>query len=151
MKIVPIAFLTFLSLLSYACSDAPTPQPMVVHVFRDRTSKELNLALIAAGEKQLTTSHGRPIMIATLENTYTDVLAEWGHRTNPDLVIFDSLEDAKKVNVDVPPQSVVQISGKQYFLVVLPGTAGEQQEAAQLVLSTLRQELQKSGSNTSIR
>jgi hypothetical protein len=143
MKNGLLLFLILLSLSLSACSEKATPEPVVVHVFRDRAAAEINSALLAIGAKQLRTPNGQPIMIATTEVKYSDGLEILGRHDHPDLIIFNSPEDGKRTNIDVPPQSAVQVSTKRFYLVIPSWVSGEQRETAELVFSEFRRELQR--------
>jgi hypothetical protein len=144
MKKALLLFLTLLSLSLSACSKKAIPEPVVVHVFRDGAAAEINSALLALGAKQLRTSNGQPIMIATTEvKNYADGLEILGRQDHPDLIIFNSPEDGKRTNIDVLPQSAVQLSTKRFYLVISPWVSGEQRETAELVLAEFRRELQR--------
>jgi hypothetical protein len=113
----------------------------------------VELALRVLGEKQLTTAHGKPVVIATLEyKSYSDGLVALGnqaHPEHPDLIILDSVEDAQTLRLDASPQSVVP--GSHSLLIIPPWTTGEKREAAELVSVNLRQELLKSSRESSSR
>jgi hypothetical protein len=148
MKISLVALMTLASTLSSGCSVKHSPEPIVVHVFLNATATEADLALVALGEKQLRASHGQPIMIATWKpNSYVDGLAILGHQVHPELIILDSLEDAKKVNVDVLPGSAMQVAAKRYYPAVPSWASGEPREAAEIVLTALSQELKRAGAD----
>jgi hypothetical protein len=143
MKNGLLLFLILLSLSLSACSEKATPEPVVVHIFRDRAAAEINSALLAIGAKQLRTPNGQPIMIATTEVKYADGLEILGRHDHPDLIIFNSPEDGKRTNIDVPPQSAVQVSTKRFYLVIPSWVSGEQRETAELVLAEFRRELRR--------
>jgi hypothetical protein len=144
MKITPIASLTLLALLSSACFHQTEPEPVVIHVFRDPAATEVESALLAVGARPLRSTHGQAVMIATIEpKSYAEGLEGLGHQYHPELVIFDSLEDGRKIKVEVPPQSVVQVGTKQFYPVIPSWVPGEQRETTELVLAEFRKELQK--------
>jgi len=144
MKITLIASLALLGLLSSACSDKTEPEPIVIHLFRDPAATEIETAILAVGAKQLKSGHGQPVMIATIEpNSYSEGLEDLGHHSHPELIIFNSPEDGKKVKVEIPFQSVVQVGAKQFYLVISPWVTGEQRQTAELVRTELRKELQR--------
>jgi hypothetical protein len=143
MKNGLLLFLILLSLILSACSEKGTAEPVVVHVFRDSAAEEINSALLALGAKQLRTSDGRPIMIATTELKYADGLEILGRHDHPDLIIFNSPEDGKRTNIDVPSQSALQLSTKRFYLVIPPWISGNQRETAELVLAEFRRELRR--------
>jgi hypothetical protein len=148
MKITLIAFLISLLMFSGACSVKNEPEPIVVGVFRNPDAAELEKAILAVGYRQLRTSHGRPIVIATYEpKSYADELTMLGRRYHPELIIFNSPEDGEKAKVEIPPQSSLEVSRKRYYLVIPAWVTGEDREAAQLVMAGLRQELSKTTSN----
>ncbi len=151
MKQGLLLWLIFLALILSACYEKRTPEPVVVHVFRDRTAAEINSALLALGAKQLSTSNGRPIMIATTEVSYPHGLEILGRQDHPDLVIFDSPEDAQRTKIDVPPQSAVELSTKRFYLVIPSWVSGEQRETAEQVLAEFRRELQRAGAGAPAR
>ena len=129
--------LTLLSLILSACSEKGTPEPVVVHVFRDRAAGEINSALLALGAKQLRTSDGRPIMIATTEvKNYADGLEILGRQDHPDLIILNSADDAPvdQRNSLVPAESATS----KYFASVPTWSGAEEQTAAKVVLSTMQ-------------
>jgi hypothetical protein len=141
-----MALLTILALLSSACSRQTELEPVVIHVYRDPGATEIESALVSLGARQLRNSHGQAVMIATIElKSYADGLEALGHQYHPELVIFDSLEDGKKVKVEVPPQSMVQAGAKRFYFVIPSWVPGEQRQAAELVLDEFRRELQKAG------
>src|SRR5271169_5722186 len=142
MKIPFVMLLIYLSILFCGCSGKPAPEPIVIHVFLNATATEVDYALVALGEKQLRTSHGQPIMIATWKpNSYVDGLAKLGSQVHPELVVLDSLEDAKKINVDVGLQNAEQVGTRRYYLAVPTWASGEKREATEIVLAALSQEL----------
>ncbi len=144
MKITSIASLTLLALLSSACSDQTEPQPVVISVFRDPAATEIEKALLAIGAKQLRSGRDQPIMIATEEpKSYSEGLEDLGHHFHSDLVIFNSSEDGKKIKVEVPPQSALQVGTKQFYLVIPSWVPGQRRQTAELVLTELRNELQR--------
>jgi hypothetical protein len=144
MKVIFLTLLTFLCGLSCACFKRSTPEPIVVHVFRDTTASEIDLALRSAGEMQLRTSKGKPILIATMEQTsYPQGLTVLGHAAHPEIIFLDSLEDGTKAKIDIPPQSAIQVSKNTFYLVIPSWASGEQREAAELVVASVRKELQK--------
>jgi len=139
--------MTSLSMFSGACSDKGKPEPIVVHVFRDPESAELESATLALGRGQLRTSHGHRIMIATMvPKSYADGLKLLGSGVNSELIIFNSLEDGEKTKVEVPPQSILEVSRKRYYLVIPAWVTGEDREAAQLVMVGFGQELSRTAS-----
>jgi hypothetical protein len=82
-------------------------------------------------------------MIATLEpRTYADGLEHLANK-GCQLIIFNSLEDGEKMNIEIPPHSLLEISTKRYYLVVPNWVAGEEREAAQIVSAEFRRELSK--------
>jgi hypothetical protein len=114
MKNGLLLFLTLLSLILSACSEKSAPEPVVVHLFRDRAAGEINSALLALGAKQLRSSDGRPIMIATTEvKNYADGLEILGRQDHPDLIILNSADDAPvdQRNSLVPVESAT----RKYF------------------------------------
>lgn len=145
-------FLVSLSALIFilsSCSAERAPEPVVVHVFRDPAATEIQSALLALGARRLKTPLGRPVIIATYEpKSYARGLETLGHREHPDLVVFNSPEDARGTNISVPPQSAVEVGGKGFCLVIPPWVSGEQREIAGLVLGELRRELQTSSATT---
>jgi len=143
MKKGLLLLLIFLALILSACDEKRTPEPVVVHVFRDRTAAEINSTLLALGAKQLSTSNGRPITIATTEVSYPHGLEILGRQDHPDLVIFDSPEDGQRTKIDVPPESAVDLSTKQFYLVSPSWVSGEQREAAEQVLAEFGRELRR--------
>jgi hypothetical protein len=147
MRKASLMTLASMSLILCACSEKRAPEPIVVHVFRDPAAVEIDSALLALGAKQLRTSHGRPIIIATLEpKSYADGLEMiLGRQAHPDLVILNSSEDGKRAKIDVPPQSAVEVSTKRFYLVITNWASGEEREASELVLPEFRLELQKAG------
>src|ERR1700674_5151205 len=148
MKITLIAFLISLLMFSDSCSNKHQPEPIVVHVFRDPESVELESATLALGRRQLRTSHGHMIMIAVMvPKNYADGLRLLGSGVNSELIIFNSLEDGEKTKVEVLPQSLLEVSRKRYYLVIPEWVAGEAREAAQVVQGGFRQELSKTASN----
>jgi len=147
MKIILIAFLTSILVLFGGCSVKNEPEPIVVSLFRDPDAAELEKAILAVGLRQLRTSHGRPIVIATYEpKSYADDLTMLGHRYHPQLIIFNSLEDGEKAKVEVPPQSILEVSRKRCYLVIPAWVTGEDREAAQLVMVGFRQEMSRTAS-----
>jgi hypothetical protein len=136
MKNGLLLFLTLLSLILSACSEKGTPEPVVVHVFRDRAAAEINSALLALGAKQLRTSDGRPIMIATTEVNYADGLEILGRQDHPDLIILNSADDAPvdQRNSLVPVESAT----RKYFASIPMWSGAEEQTAAKVVLSTMQ-------------
>jgi hypothetical protein len=136
MKNGLLLFLTILSLILSACSEKGTTEPVIVHVFRDRAAGEINSALLALGAKQLRTSDGRPIMIATTEVNYADGLEILGRQDHPDLIILNSADDAPVDQRDslVPVESTT----RKYFVGVTTWSQGEEETAAKVVLSAMR-------------
>lgn len=142
MRITLIAFMTSLLVLCGGCSVKNEPDPIVVSVFRDPDAAELEKAILAVGFRQLRTSHGRPIVIATYEpKSYADDLMMLGRRYHPQLIIFNSLEDGEKAKLEIPPQGILEVSRKRYYLVIPAWVTGEDREAAQLVMAGFRLEL----------
>jgi|ERR1700680_1556430 len=93
------------------------PEPVVIHVFRDPAATEIESALLAVGARHLRSIHGQAVMIATIEpESYAEGLEALGHQYHPELVIFDSPEDGEKMKIEAPPQSVVQVGTKQFYL-----------------------------------
>lgn len=149
MKITSIVCSVLLALLLSACSDQSGTGPVVIHVYRDPAATEIQSALLAVGARQLTSSHGQAVMIATIEpESYTDGLGALGHLYHPELVIFDSLQDGERTKVAVPPQSSVQVGARQFFLVIPSWVPREQREVAEQVLGEIRKELQKAAQQT---
>ncbi len=70
-----------------------------------------------------------------------------GRRYHPELIIFNSPEDGEKAKAEIPPQSILEVSRKRYYLVIPPWVTGEEREVAQVVLAGFRQELSKTTSN----
>lgn len=117
---------------------------IVVHVFRDRSAAEINDALLAAGKMQLALAD-KPIVIATVEYaSYSEALADLGQRTTrPEVIFFNSVADGNRLNIDLTPQDALKISGKMYYVRIPPWTTGEEHQAAEVVLASLRQELRR--------
>jgi hypothetical protein len=137
MKNGLLLFLTLFSLILSACSEKGRLEPVVVHVFRDGAAGEINSALLALGAKQLRTSDGRPIMIATTEvKNYADGLEILGRQDHPDLIILNSADDAPvdQRNSLVPVESAT----RKYFASVPTWSEVEEQTAAKVVLSTMQ-------------
>jgi hypothetical protein len=144
MKIIPIVRLTLLTLVSSGCSHRREPEPIVIHILRDRAATEIETALLAVGAKQLKSSSGQPVMIATIEpKSYAEGLESLGHLYHPELVIFNSLEDGKRTKVEVSPQSAVRVASRQFYLVIPSWVPREQRQTAELVLVEVRKELEK--------
>jgi hypothetical protein len=149
MKMTLLTLLTFLGGLSCGCFKRSAPEPIVVHVFRDPAAAEIDLALRATGKMQLKTWKGKPILVATMETTsYAEGLTILGHQAHPEIVFLASLEDGARAEIDIPPQSAVQVSRNRFYLVIPSWASGEQREAAELVVAAVRQELQKAGAST---
>jgi len=143
MKIVLVGSLTLLALLSSACSDKAEPEPISIRLFRDPAATDIERALLAVDAKQLRSARGQPVMIATIEpRSYAEGLEHLGHHYHPELIIFNSPEDGRRVKVEVPLQSVVQVGTKQFYLVISPWVTEEKRQTAELVLNELRKELQ---------
>jgi hypothetical protein len=113
-------------------------------VYRDPAAAAVESAVLAVGAKQLRSSGGQSVMIATIEpKSYADGLDAFGHQYHPELIIFDSLEDGEKTGVAIPPQSSVKVSAGQYYIVIPPWVPEEHRQTAALVLGEIRNELQK--------
>src|SRR5882757_3012750 len=126
MKMIFLTLLTFLCGLSCGCFKRGDPTPIVVHVFRDTMATEIELALRSAGEMQLKTSTGKPILIATMEPTsYREGLTLLEHEAHPEIVLLDSLEDGTKAKIDIPPQSAIPVSKNTFYLVIPSWVSGE--------------------------
>jgi len=146
MKRLLLVSLSALTSILWSCSAQRAPEPAVVRVFRDPTAAEVQSALLTLGARRLKTSLGRPIIIATYEpESYARGLETLGRREHPDLIVFNSPEDARRTNTGVPPHSAVEVGGKGFCLVIPPWVSGEQREIAELVLGELRRELQTPG------
>jgi hypothetical protein len=142
MKVGLLASLALLALLSSACSNEA--EPIVIRLFRDPSATEIERALRAVDTKQLRSARGQPVIIATIEpRSYAEGLEHLGYHYHPELIIFNSPEDGKKVKVEIPVKSVVQIGAKQFYLVIPPWVPEERRQTAELVLTELRRELQR--------
>src|SRR6266852_4436052 len=148
MKLAWPAFMLSLLIFSVACSEKRALDPIIVRVFRDPASKEIESTILALGQMSLKTSKGHPILIATLEpRTYAEGLEHLANK-GCQLIVFNSQEDAKKVEIEIPPQSLLEVSTRRYFIVVPNWVAGEEREAAQIVSANFSGELSKSGNST---
>jgi len=141
MKNLPLLFASMLLLHCLACSWTDDSTPVVVHVFRDPNSREIDVAIRAVGQKRLTTEDNRPIMIATQESkTYQEGLATLGKDAHPDVVVLDSADDVKLI--DRTSLRVVKSATSQYFIGVPRWVEGKQRDAAEQVISGLRAALE---------
>ena len=144
MKLVVLALMPLLFLACCGCSERRISEPLVIHVLRDPAASELDSALVAIGARQLRTSRGQPIMIATIETTsYTEGLQVLGVQYHPELVVFNSVEDIKKSKIDIWQESAVRSPVKIYYVAIPSWASNEERKAAEGVLTNLRQELQK--------
>jgi hypothetical protein len=147
---VSVAVGAFISIFASACSQRRSVEPIVVHVFRDAASAEIDSALRAASKNGFSTPHSEPIIIATYEfKSYSDGLGVLGSQVHPELVILTSVEDVQRAKLSAVSQSVVQIATNEYYLIVPSWTSGEKREAAAVVAADLRNELLKDSNKTS--
>jgi hypothetical protein len=135
-------FTVLLSTLScIACSKTGNQEPVVVHVFRDPSAHETEVAIREISQSRLVTPHNRPILIATQESkSYREGLTMLGKAAHPDLIILNSADDATALEL----KSLVAIKSgtKQLFGCVPPWTQGEERTAANQVLSRLQTHLE---------
>ena len=88
----------------------------------------------------------KPIIVATVEYTsYSEGLADIGQRSRPDVVFLNSVADGERFNIDLPPESSFKVANKTYYVVIPRWTKGEERQAAEVVLASLRQELRRVG------
>ena len=149
MRIAPILTLALLVLVSVACSDRVEREPVVIHVYRDPAATVVESALLTVGAKQLRSSSGQAIMVATMEpKSYAKGLAILGHQYHPELIIFNSIEDGEKAGIGVSPQSSVATATRQFYLVIPEWVPKERRPTTELVLVEIRKELQKGSEPT---
>jgi tetratricopeptide (TPR) repeat protein len=140
-------FVSILFLYSSACSRPDASTPVVVHVFRDPSSNEVDVGIRALGQKRLMTRDNRPIVIATQESkTYQEGLATLGREAHPDVVVLDSADDAKLIERN--SLRAVRTATSQYFIGVPQWSEGEQRNAAEQVILALRTTLEPAPKKT---
>src|SRR6516164_690992 len=97
MRIASIVSLVLSAISLVACTHRAAREPIVIRVYRDPAAAAVESAVLAVGAKQLRSSGGQSVMIATIEpKSYADGLDAFGHQYHPELIIFDSLEDGEK-------------------------------------------------------
>jgi hypothetical protein len=149
MRITSTVLLALAVLFSGACSNRAEREPVVIHVYRDPAASVIQSALLVVGTRQLRSSHGQAVMIATIEpKSYAEGLEALGHQYHPELIIFNSLNDGEIANVVVPPQSSVHVGARQFYLVIPAWVPKEQRQTAELVLAETRKELQRASQPT---
>lgn len=131
--------LVALIFLSFAgCSRQTNLQPIVVHVFADSSASELNGALLAIGAKNLQTSDGRPIMIATMVGkSYRDNLELLGIRYHEELFILNSSDDIRKLRMDVSLGRALHSHVATYYPAISRSASEEERQAAEVIVTKL--------------
>jgi hypothetical protein len=150
MRIANATVVVVMFILTSACSQKHSVEPIVVHVFRDPAVTEVDSALRAATKDGLSTPDQEPIVIATYEfKSYSDGLGTLGSQVHPELVILNSPEDVRRANLSPESQSLIRVATNQYYLIVPSWTSAKKREAAEVVVAHLHNELLKGSNKTS--
>lgn len=142
-----ICILALVAVLSCGCQRQRAGAPIVVHVFRDRSgpcAESADAVLRRLGTRQWATPKGRPITIATYEpKNYEEGLQNLGDQLHPEILILNSDKDRLSAHVNLSLEQPLN-KGQTPCLAGIPSWVPTQEgEAAAVVLSAMREELQR--------